>query len=208
MRLEELIGYRQELGQRLSPGQVGHLLMRRGFTRLGGGTFGEVFQPPGKDYVLKLIDADDRAYLDFIRKAKPSGNPHFPQVIGAPVRVTSMVNAVRLEPLQQLTRSRNDEREALVWFTWAAQEPNWMERLKEPGMEHHQRIVMDLLEKHPNLVRAMELLRQWKSATPGARWDLHPGNIMMRGTVPVIIDPWMPITRGEEVVDAIRAKLR
>lgn len=208
MRINELVGYKTDLGTRLTPGQVGHLLSRKGFTRLGGGSFGEVFLPPGKGYVLKLIDADDRAYMDFIRNARRSGNPHFPRVIGSPVRVTSMVNAVRLEPLQQWAKSPGEDREALIWFTWAAQEPDWKERLQSPGMQYHRRIVMDLLDRYPDLTTAMELLRRWKEASPDARWDLHPGNIMMRGDTPVIIDPWMPISQGEKAVDAIRAKIR
>lgn len=207
-KLDELIGYKKDLGTRLTPGQVGHLLMRKGFTRLGGGSFGEVFLPPGKDYVLKLVDASDHAYLDFIRNARRSGNPHFPRIIGSPVRVTSMVNAIRLEPLQQWTKRPGEDREALIWFTWAAQEPDWEERLQAPGMQYHRRIVMDLLERHPDLTRAMDLLRQWKPSVPDSRWDLHPGNIMLRGDVPVIIDPWMPISQGEKAMDNIRAKLR
>lgn len=206
MKISELVGAKSIIGMRKTPGSIGHLLVQKGFTPLGRGSYGEVYLPPGKDYVLKLIEADDVAYLGFIRNAKSSGNVHFPRVIGSPVKVAEFVNAVRLEPLQKWTRTGSDEDEALVWFTWAAQKPDWKSLLDKPNMDRHRRIVSELLQKHPDLEKAMELLRTWKK--PGYDWDLHPNNIMMRGGTPVIIDPWMPVREGTMAVDAIRAKLK
>lgn len=206
MKISELVGAKSLIGARNTPGSVGHLLVQKGFSPLGRGSYGEVYLPPGKDYVLKLIEADDTAYLEFIRNAKSSGNIHFPRVIGAPVRVAKFVNAVRLEPLQKWNRTGSDEDEALVWFTWAAQRPDWRDLLEKPNMERHRRIVGELLQRNPGLEAAMSLLRKWKK--PEYDWDLHPNNIMMRGNTPVIIDPWMPVRAGTMDVDLIRSKIK
>lgn len=77
------------------------VLLRSGYHMMGSGSYATVYEKPGAQYVLKLFDADDLAYLAFVHLAQNVRSPHFPLLRGKPIRVTPEYYAIRMEKLSE-----------------------------------------------------------------------------------------------------------
>src|SRR6478752_6436146 len=75
-------------------------LKKAGYEHLDIGSFADVFHKTGKPYILKLFISRDEAYLEYLKLVTTHSNPHFPKIIGKPIRVTDAYYAIRIEKLE------------------------------------------------------------------------------------------------------------
>ncbi len=157
--------------------QAVYLLHRAGYHVMGHpGAFGTVMRKPGSPYVVKLYEANDRAYTTFAEFCRTTTNPYFPRIIGRIVEVTPHYRAVRLEPLS----SPRDEYGATRFLM--ACEDYIMGRSKIDDD------TWSLMEDHPELKEACLALRTLMSEH-ALHLDLYFYNLMVRGDQYVFIDP-------------------
>lgn len=155
------------------------VLDRAGWEIIGSGSFGSVYEKDGVPYVLKLYDADDDAYKAFLSLVQRHPNPHFPKLVGKPMRVSPGFYGVRMEKLGQYHGMpdlfahylRYRDVDDLPADGWAAS------RLGDAE---------ELFYEKPDLKVALDLIH---TLTPPYQLDITPHNIMVRGTTVVFIDP-------------------
>ena len=144
------------------------ILNNAGYRLIGQGGQGDVYQKPGKDYVLKIFSSRDYAYQDFLKLVMEHENIHFPAVKGKLVKVTNSIYAVRLEPLTPCTsKTAIDNIRAYLYQNMDARQKLWFEDKND-------------------LAEALDLIR-FNLTDHG--FDIHSENVMMRGNDLVIIDP-------------------
>jgi hypothetical protein len=178
MRLSEITlpGHRYDAEQRLK---------NAGYELLGHeGSYGSVYQKPGAAYVLKLFANDDDAFRAFVTLARQNPNPHFPRYIGKMTHVGGEGGyaAIRMERLSECTDlalithivryidGRDRNRDQFPFYRWQEVDAAlvWM-------------------NDRPDLKAACDLLI---AHVGGFRFDLKIDNLMMRGAIPVFIDPY------------------
>ncbi len=147
-----------------------------GFTKLGQGAFGAVYEKPGYPWVFKLF-ANDAAYLAWINYVvKNQSNEHVPKLKGKPFRINDGVFAVRMEKLKRMPDTWWDD-PLLDKVVYGGITTQNKEELKELGHEDLAKVLVDIHHlAHGNINN------DWNT-------DMHGGNIMMRGDIPVITDP-------------------
>lgn len=83
--------------------EADRILLDAGWYRLGKGSFAAVYGKPELNYALKVFNAKDQAYLDYIEfVAANPGNPHLPKFHKKIVKVTDNILAIRMELLEPL----------------------------------------------------------------------------------------------------------
>jgi hypothetical protein len=151
----------------------------------GQGAFSTVYLHPNKDYILKLFEPRDVGYIRFLTLAlQNQDNPHFPRLRGRPVRATKHAMAIRLErlqPISQATFWRNQD-----WLNMASGRKIWRRLVSNDDA------AQEFLAHWPRFADALDALNSMYTVDSGIEFDWHPGNMMQRGDVPVIIDPFKP----------------
>ena len=148
-------------------------LTKHGFNKVGSGSFGIVYEKPGYPWLFKIFHIDP-AYLEFLKWAiKNQSNPYIPKIKGKILKINNDTFAVRMEKLQRFNDTGNEKLELfynklldLGYFGFTDEVRDWFDR-NFPGFSD----IIDALKKSKFKI------------------DIHTGNIMMRGEVPVIIDP-------------------
>jgi hypothetical protein len=160
-------------------GTVTQQLGQLGWHPIGSGYYAQVFEHPNKPYVLKIF-VNDHDYLRYLKIIKANKtNPHVPQIIGNPVKITRTVNAVRLEKLTPLT---GDEDPIFKNYVDPDLPPELDYALDTDGENQK------FAKKHyPKLVQLMKAIRRYSGL--GGDLDLNYHNVMRRGDTLVIIDP-------------------
>ncbi|RYD59603.1 MAG: hypothetical protein EOP83_20570 [Verrucomicrobiaceae bacterium] len=155
----------------------------KGFTTLGYGMWGAVFDHPqfqGR-YVLKLFA--DKFYEMFINycQAQPS-NPYLPKFVGKIIRVNADARLVRIERLEPLTGTDDEFQDALDRIgTYLL--------IKNPKPSVAQRI--ERIADEYNIAHLIPTMRDLAQKLPaGAAYDVHTENMMLRDGKTVITDPW------------------
>lgn len=155
-------------------------MQENGFTRLGKGAFGEVYEKEGYPWVFKLFHGDP-AYLDFLNYAiAHQGNPHLPKIKGKPFKIDDKTYAVRMEKLYPWTEkfevNAGDNMSLADTLRW------W-----RPPVTPNQETFL----KSHNAAGLIPVLNQLAELCRSKNYglDIHSGNIMRRGTHLVIIDP-------------------
>lgn len=154
-------------------------LKSAGYNSLGSGYYGQVFEKPGADYVLKVFSNRDKAYTNFVNIARQNqDNPHFPKIKGSIVKVTDAYSAVRTEKLAN----------------YSGEYASVLEEYLETGsLEHNNPDVKSKLEKvfqeQPGLKDALDVIHSSLIKTGQHENDFHMDNMMSRGNTIVIIDP-------------------
>lgn len=143
--------------------------MRKGFNLLGHGCYAAVFESntdPNLVYKIGIMRADP--FVDYIQTAVLENNPHFPRVHELKLYDNwYLAKMERLEPLPFHKGHLSSEVRSLV-------------NQKEDKLVH--------LTPTPELQTVAARIRELADALD-LKIDLHGGNIMMRGLVPVITDP-------------------
>jgi len=160
-------------------GMVIQQLGKLGWLPIGSGYWSKVFSHPSKPYVLKIF-MDDTNYLEYLQIVKANqSNPHVPKIIGRPAKISSTVNAVRLEKLTPVT----------------GEDDPIFEKYVDPSLSPDMYNAFDIdgdnkefAEKnHPEWVKLLNAIQPIIDI--GGDMDLHHGNIMKRGNTLVLIDP-------------------
>ena len=167
-----------ELSRPSSRNEAEYVLVRAGYAHLGRGQTGSVFQKPGAAYVLKLFDARDTAYLDFIGLATANPNPHFPKFIGKPVRVNDGYHAIRTELLEPVSKDR---------LTEVVMIDKYIISMRNYGNCHNEDYLY--VSSHPELQEACDMLAKFLKYKNQYFCDIHEPNVMMRGSTLVMTDP-------------------
>jgi hypothetical protein len=170
------------------------VMTNNGFTPLGKGNFGTVWEHPNLPYVLKVFSDTDVAYINWVAVAQQNkNNPHMPKFISPRLmRIVPGVVAIRTE---RLTRIDKDTyrmlkppldvmvEEATINRTSASEiiESELWKLLKFNSF-------MAYCKAYPEFVPALDLVIK-SIMQPGYRPDLHDDNIMMRGPIIVFTDP-------------------
>lgn len=148
------------------------LLRDKGYTRLGAGSFGAIYQNKTASYVLKVFSSTDFAYIDFIKLCQSNQNPHLPKFFGKLVKVTDLYYAIRMEKLTPFTYDQGDYvADKISEYCRGPQSSRF-----EDSLEY--------LEDKPELSKACKLIRTLKHPL-----DLKYDNVMKRGSTVVIVDP-------------------
>lgn len=148
-------------------------LNSHGFKKIGHGNYSHVYGHPQLNYVLKMFDIKDVCYRNFIALSKShSDNPHFPKFRGNPIGISDVMVAIRMEILQFQESIEDDEK-----YRSINSRLNLGRNLDEW-----------LFKDFPHLEDACSLIYYGMSSV--CFRDSHDGNIMFRGNIPVIIDPW------------------
>jgi hypothetical protein len=178
-------------------------LANAGYQRIGGGKAGGkghsiVYHKPNDQFVLKLFNINDSAYLEFLNFCKQNpGNENLPVFKGKIVKINSDFLAIRMEKLEEIT---NDDDEVYIINNLFSILVAIEEYKLEPMEENH------LAEKYRRKLLLQEL-EKYKSRVPDSlastlekmaifminndlKDDLAPSNIMKRGNTYVFTDPF------------------
>lgn len=158
------------------------IMERNGFSLVGRGEFGAVFEHPSRDYLLKVSVSHDTAYTAFANfAADHPDNPHFPRIMKRPMlyRQNLVFTGIeRLQPCDIASFDAFDRAAALVLSQMGLRRlPKWQ------GYE-------DEIERY--LARFPKLADALKACMTLGVLDISHRNVMLRGGVPVLVDPVAP----------------
>jgi len=148
-------------------GNLQTFLKKNGYKKCGSGSYGMAWEC-SDGTVIKFFE-NDRAYEDFVKYCRLSRNIHVP-VFYSGVKKIGNYKCVRMEKLSN-TRIRRR-------ITIA----NLIQEKLDGGVVSVQNL--KFFNDHPRLIKVIK----WISKTTWSE-DIHYGNILFRGNVPVIIDP-------------------
>lgn len=193
MKLNELMGIKSQLT--LKSSSVQDALLKHGFSQIGSGAYATVYSHPQKPYVLKVFQARDHSYLQFVKMAQQHDNPHFPKFRGKPVKVIPGYYAIRMETLKPWSpNSASILDRALVHISSIVDDlPDWNNIYNEPYQEETKRELKVFFQRWPKFLEALVLLQELEQSHTGAYFDIHYENIMKRGSTPVITDPFISV---------------
>lgn len=167
--------------------ELSNLLRERGWTVLGRGSEAAVAEHPSKPYVLKIYPTGS-LYTKFVDLAqRVPQNPHFPKFSREQRKIPgTLFSYVRMEKLARVTEF-DIKIEMPEAFCVAKQlYANLGQTLYWTNIDKDVIECSSLSRDAEEVVQLMT--RQLKKIGP--RLDLHPLNIMRRGTVWVITDPY------------------
>lgn len=172
--------------------KAGQTLQAAGYEPMGTGQFAEVYKKAGTDYVLKLFDYDDKAYLLYMGMIKQhQSNPHFPKIIGKLIKVTDQYYAVRMEELHQTSIS--DHEMKLFELFCSKRASFWLGNMdafmKSNFRANDRKELEDLFQQNPHLCEALTLIAELKDKH--SLWfDFKKANIMERSNGEIVFtDP-------------------
>lgn len=167
---------------------AGQILTQAGYEKAGSGMFADVWTKPESNYALKLFDSSDDSYVDFVKMARQHKSPYFPEFKGSLIKVTSEYYGVRLEKLS----GHPDDSFAEIIQKYADYRYRSLTNRIQPDDTFDSVIsdMADLEAAYSGLTKACDIMAQTLAKTPSRAFDIHKHNIMMRGTTPVIIDPF------------------
>jgi hypothetical protein len=142
------------------------------------GSFSTIMHRPGDPFLVKLFVQEDYSYRRFLKLITSVRNPHFPVLRGQPIRVSNFYYGVRIEKLDPFPET--GDMASLRYYM-----EGYLQNLQAGNPVEY----MD--EWIPESIRtALGLINQYCiQGHPGTIVDLHKYNVMLRGSVPVIIDP-------------------
>jgi hypothetical protein len=180
MEIQELIGIKSQLTTKDSKNYLHDLMSKYGFSQVGSGSRSRVYKK-SHDFVVKVFKQTDQAYKDWVLLSiKYRDNPHFPRIIGKPVKIGEGYYAIRLETLQEVDYSDY----VILSKLLAIEDPDWKDQIMlDPKLS-------DYVDQFPNLIKAISVIKRFEDRHRDYMLDIHRDNIMMRNRTPVFIDPF------------------
>lgn len=187
MKVNELVGYKnkpeyqavKDTGFMFGYGGLKDKLDELGYKKynLGSGLYASVYARPEDNFVIKIFSPDMgyKRYLDYMQTNIQ--NPYVPKLRGKPVKLPNNFTLVRIEKLKEIDMNL---------FT----EIKYLQNPKE-GDHVYRAVRKKFEEKYPQFLNLLDDLKSMSKRGSGLALDLHPGNIMMRGNLPVITDPFV-----------------
>lgn len=149
-------------------------LLKNGWEYLDEGEYSVVLQHKDFPYLVrKVTNSKDDPYVHFIRWSLKNPDPHLPKVIG--LFDGPKYFAVDLERLEPMDESSSREKKILHYLDDALSGINY---------SGNTRGVPASLKK-----TAKKMFSEFRHKYVN---DMHMGNIMYRGEVPIITDPYCP----------------
>lgn len=139
------------------------------------GAFGAVYEKPGYPWVFKIFTGDPayKRYIDYV--IKHQNNPYVPRIKGKIIKINFNTYALRMEKLEPLSKNKSKSVSKLYYILYGIRRASELER-KE----------LEWLEKnYPGVVDILTTL----SRVGGDKLDIDSKNMMMRGKIPVLVDP-------------------
>jgi len=150
-----------------------------GFTHLGSGSYGSAYEHPSYPWVFKIFKGD-KSYLKYFNYVKKNQhNPHIPRIKGSYIRLGNDAYIVRLEKLQKISMDQYEKVEYII-DVFSSMLDNDSSSTEITPMQ------AQLIDSYHGIY---EILVAIKYMFGESYTDIHYDNIMMRGNVPVIIDP-------------------
>lgn len=165
-------------------GDANRRLLAAGYSEIGDGSNGTVFQKPGSPYVLKTFSDDDDAYLAFVAMVKANPNPHFPKFKGKLIHVNNFYYAIRMEALTPVPDS-DDSIDFIVFYIQSIDR----DLNQYPNMKEKCEAAIKWMDDHPDMKHACDLIYGLLKSNPRFRSDLKIDNLMLRQNTIVFIDP-------------------
>ena len=215
MKITELVGIKNQLKKLPDPAKRKYgttvnppdeftsIMTDNGFSVMGTGSEGTVWSHPNLSYVLKLFNATDRAYIDWVSVSmKHKNNPHMPKFISPRViRITSDIVAIRMESLRPVKEyselwrvyeySDSIIASGLELDTLPSEVIEDDKRIsKQPGFQQkHFDIFNKYCQSHPQWIEALDIVCNFFKTSNHFN-DLHGGNLMIRDSDTLVItDP-------------------
>lgn len=184
MKIDELVGYKQKPEfQAVKDSPVMASLQRKfddlGYKQyeLGSGLYGTVWARPEDNFVIKIF-VPDEGYSNYLQYMQSNTqNPYVPKMRGKPVKLPNGFTLVRLEKLKRIDKDLYIQ---IRYFMKSNVDYDADMRKQRKEFE----------DKYPQFLNFMDELRVF-AKNRGLSTDLHGGNIMMRGNLPVVTDPFM-----------------
>ena len=138
---------------------------------LGSGIYGVVYARPQDNYVLKLFKSEHgyNSYIKFMKKH--SDSPYVPKIKGRIIKLPNYFYLIKLERLNRVP-----------YKIWKEIHSYMNEYASTEEIEEFDK-------KYPGLGKLIKQLKSYGKKHK-VDLDLHDENIMMRGTTPVITDPF------------------
>lgn len=196
-------------------------LIDRGFTELGRGAYAIVLAGPEGSMVVKIIDREDECWEQFMHFiiSEGAGNEHFPivydyrEVKDSWDRFSFAYGFIeRLKPVDW----KADIDFAVGFYSYInfvyndagpfSKVMNAINGFLHKSFVHPQigkASAAKFMEREPSFCSALQLAKARLFSTR-CRGDMHTGNIMMRGSTPVIIDPVAYSFYGEIVPKPVK----
>jgi hypothetical protein len=183
-----------------------------GYDLLGSGQTGVVLKHPEKNEVIKFWYMDE-AYEDFIEYASTHNNKHLVKILSKPKKITittknkngvqtkKKINYVRLELLKPYSRSINlfgisfAKFNLLLAFMAGQQHKNTFNYIVSSVIENPETYrILEIDREKIDIEGLRDFIKVYVACMNAMKtdniWaDLHNENIMMRGNIPVIVDP-------------------
>jgi hypothetical protein len=157
------------------------LLNKHGFREIDSGQFASIYANPKFPYVLKVFEGDScyQMYCEIVLTNQ--SNPHFPKFRGRPMLIIETLNgAVYAIRMERLTPHPNtSEIRSLIDYMGSRMGRSGYNVTKERAAAYR--------KAYPKLNAAISLIKGLLKY--GCVGDFKYANIMMRGDVPVLIDP-------------------
>lgn len=161
--------------------EVKKKLFSMGFVQIGDGGFGYVFKHSNLSYVLKIFSKEDKGYIAFYEVAKKhQDNPHFPKFRGGLITISEYLYAIRMEKL-----------------TPAGKIFNLVNYIDDVLLNRYVKNKNYWNNRYPKLNEALEILQDTLYNNNKIEADITEKNIMMRGSTPVITDPFTKVRLEE-----------
>jgi hypothetical protein len=189
------------------PDYLTRLVKKAGVKKLGGGAYSQVFQHPKYgNVVVKVYTAKDRDYARYVQFClKHQSNPYVPRIADE-VKYKSpegeKYNIVFLEKMTAMKTARGVA--AKLQKAFSKLEP---EELSDIEYHCEEQDMPELFEYLDALVKEgranSSFVELWKHIRSYGKdkFDMHPGNVMLRGQQLVITDPVAadPTSRVDEL---------
>lgn len=205
-----LVKHRYALHEEGLPTYLARLVNKQGIKMLGGGAFSQVFQHPHYgNVVVKVYTDKDTVYKKYVSWClRHQGNPYVPKIIEqVKYKSPDTGDKYNIVFLQKMTPIKTVQKlitllvKALNLNTKAAEDLPFMTAFGQQGREAQD---FRLIDKYVKKGRAdKDFTEVWNHIrTYGAdKFDLHPGNVMLRDGQLVLTDPVAndPTSRVDEL---------
>ena len=158
-----------------------------GFTHLGTGSYGSVYEHPSYPWVFKVFK-HDITYLKFYNYVRRNQhNPNLPKIKGSYIKIGTDAYAVRLEKLTAITDEQYKNTMKLVnLFSYEVMNSNNDDIHIDQDIDPNTK---KLIQKYYGIYEITNALYNSEIFGSDPLIDLNKSNIMMRDNVPVFTDP-------------------
>ena len=201
MKLLELTGIKNKIGNDKEITDIAIDLLKKNYKLLGTGSFGTVFDNPKKPNEVIKFWFNDPGYEHFLKVAKSINSPHLINVIKQGSITLNLETPVtikyaRLEKLEYATEVDGINIDNFVFLVSQTLDVDngrdFIDQIYQLVNDNRNSIVdfMDFKEFSKDTIECIHVIKKLSDKAKSFEWDLHSGNIMRRGNTLVVVDPY------------------